>query len=102
MRSWTSGKLGGQKDSSYELSNLLAFDAGPQAEDAKWKLGNMVFAQPANVTGSPLNFNVVARKGGDLVCSVTWQVGALGQEDENGFVEKVNGEIVKCIDHLVA
>lgn len=102
MRSWTSGKLGGQKDSSYELSNLLAFDAGPQAEDAQWSLGNMIFAQPANVMGSPLNYNVAARKGGDLVCSVTWQVGALGQEDEGAFVEKVNDEIVRCIEQLIS
>ena len=105
MRSWTEGKLGGPKDSSYELSNLLAFDPGAQPENPKWALGNMVFAQPANVTGSPLVINVVARKEADLVCTITWQIGALGIEDERAeyaFVDKVIEAAVKCASQIAS
>ena len=60
MRSWTSGKIGSRRDNSYELSNLLAFDPGVEEGKRTWSLGNMVFAQPANVTGGALAFNIVA------------------------------------------
>jgi hypothetical protein len=104
MRSWTAGKIGSKRDSSYEVSNLLAFDPGASDENSSWSLGNMVFAQPANVTGSPLNLNIVARKGGDLVCSITWQTGALGMVDEQKeyeFVEIICEQIVKYVRELI-
>lgn len=111
IRSWTGGHMGGKRDASYEISNLLAFDpehqrTGPvQGQAEKWTLGNMFFAQPANVTGAPLCFNVVARKGGELLCTITWQLGAIGVGDERkeaGFVSKVVEEAERCIPLLVA
>lgn len=106
MRSWTTGHLGGKRDCSYEVSNLLAFDPGTGArgEGNSWTLGNMAFTQPANVTSAPLHFNLVARKGQDLVGCAAWQIGALGVGNEEGeyeFVGKVCEEILKCVHELV-
>lgn len=88
VRKWTLGKIGQQRDCSYEVSNLLAFDGG---DNAKCKISKVVFAQPANVTGGPLVFNIVSAKGGSLMCAVSWQAGALGipVEEEMPFVERI-------------
>jgi hypothetical protein len=108
MRSWIAGKIGARRDSSYEVSNLLAFEPGVEGQNQEgkgWSLENMVFAQPANVTGSPLDFNFVARKGQDLVCSITWQIGALGVGDEKKeyeFVDNVRKDIIKSVQVLTA
>ncbi|KIW03773.1 hypothetical protein, variant [Verruconis gallopava] len=107
MRSWTAGHIGGKRDTSYEVSNLLAFDPDPEArstDGARWSLGNMVFAQPANVTGGALCFNVVARKGQDLVCVISWQIGALGvgdESEERKFVDSVRTKFIDFINDLV-
>jgi hypothetical protein len=105
IRSWTAGHMGGSRDASYELSNLLAFDPGVHHEGSAWTLGNMAFAQPANVTGAPLAFNVVARRSQNLVCTVTWQVGALGVEkgeDEGEFVDRVVEGVLKNVRQLLS
>jgi hypothetical protein len=97
VRSWTLGKLGQKRDGSYEISNLVAFDASPSLASGSGKgqskctLEKLVFSQPANAVSSPLTFNVVSVKGGSLVCVVSWQVGALGLDEsgEREFVERV-------------
>ncbi|RDW90737.1 uncharacterized protein DSM5745_02512 [Aspergillus mulundensis] len=92
IRAWTAGKIGQQRDCSYEVSNLLAFDGGLVAGvDAKCKITKMVFATPANVVSGPLVFNVVSVTGGSLVIAVNWQIGALGLpvEKERAFVDEV-------------
>ncbi|KAL6234644.1 hypothetical protein BDW75DRAFT_211919 [Aspergillus navahoensis] len=90
IRNWTAGKVGQRRDSSYEVSNLLAFDGAPE-EGAKCKITKMVFATPANVVSGPLVFNIISVKGGNLVVAVNWQVGALGMavEEEREFVDAV-------------
>ncbi|KAJ0418540.1 hypothetical protein BJY00DRAFT_324887 [Aspergillus carlsbadensis] len=94
IRGWTLGKIGERRDSSYEVSNLLAFDSAAENSngDGKCKITKMVFVQPGNVMSAPLVFNVVSVKGGSLVIAVSWQVGALGLEkveEEGRFVEGV-------------
>ncbi|KAJ5584252.1 uncharacterized protein N7459_004052 [Penicillium hispanicum] len=76
IRNWTLSKIGQQRDSSYELSNLLAFDGGDAASHT-CNISKMVFTQPGNVPSAPLAFNVISVKGGSLVCTVSWQIGAL-------------------------
>jgi hypothetical protein len=92
IRGWTLGKIGERRDSSYEVSNLLAFDSAAGDSEGKCRIGKMVFAQPGNVLSAPLVFNIVSVKGGSLVIAVSWQVGALGLEkveEEGRFVKRV-------------
>jgi hypothetical protein len=97
VRSWTLGKLGQKRDSSYEISNLVTFDASPPSAASPGKgaskctLEKLVFSQPANTVSSPLTFNIVSVKAGSLVCVVSWQIGALGLDegDEKEFVKRV-------------
>ncbi|KXX79395.1 hypothetical protein MMYC01_204050 [Madurella mycetomatis] len=88
IRKWTVAKLGRQRDSSYELSNVGVFDNGGREGV---KIREMVFAQPGMAVGSPLCVNVVSAKGGSLVYTMTWVTGALGvpESEEDQFVERV-------------
>ncbi|CAG7939510.1 unnamed protein product [Penicillium salamii] len=89
IRKWTLSKLGQQRDSSYELSNLLAFDNSDEGHPCR--VSKMVFSQPGNVTSAPLVFNVISVKGGSLMCTVSWQAGALGVplDEERAFVDGI-------------
>lgn len=89
IRNWTLGKVGRQRDCSYELSNLLAFDGGGGGNQCK--ITQMVFAQPANIPSAPLAFNIVSVKGSSLMCEVSWQAGALGVpvEKETSLVDEI-------------
>jgi hypothetical protein len=89
IRSWTLGKIGGQRDCSYEVSNLLVFDGSGQENQCK--IMKMVFCQPATPSSAPLVFNFVSVKGGSLMCAVNWQEGALGipLEKETAFVDEI-------------
>lgn len=90
IRKWTLSKIGQQRDSSYELSNLLAFDNKDEAKQ-ECRVTKMVFSQPGNVTSAPLVFNVISVKGGSLMCTVSWQIGALGVPlgKERAFVNAI-------------
>ncbi|KAJ5748440.1 alcohol acetyltransferase [Penicillium nucicola] len=92
IRGWMLGKIGLQRDSSYELSNLLAFDGGV-GDDCK--ISKMVFSQPGNCLSAPLVFNVISVKGGSLVCTISWQVGALdvSAEEEMPLVDGICSSI---------
>jgi len=99
--SWTRNQLDKPRDSSYEVSNLLSFDPGAaQAGKDGWDVERMLFSQPANAVGICLSCNAVSRAGGDFVVMISWQTGALGVEDEQGFVAKVCGSIRASVDEL--
>ncbi|KAJ5471167.1 hypothetical protein N7530_008524 [Penicillium desertorum] len=95
IRNWTLGKIGQKRDSSYELSNLLAFDNMGDGADQKCRVVKMVFSQPGNVTSAPLVFNIISVKGGSLMCTVSWQAGALGVpvEEEMSLVDRICSSI---------
>jgi hypothetical protein len=92
IRGWTLGKIGERRDSSYEVSNLLAFDPAAGSSDGTCRISKMVFVQPGNALSAPLVFNVVSVKGGSLVIAVSWQIGALGLkrvEEEERLVDGI-------------
>lgn len=92
VRKWVASKIGQERDSSVEMSNLgvVAPEQG-DAGDGLARIVKMVFAQPGHVNGPPISFNFVSVKGGGLIYTATWPVGALGipEEDEDAFVSKV-------------
>lgn len=89
MRAYFEGNIGKLRDSSYEFSNLLSFDPGVVVDAKGWDVEKMVFSQPANATGSCVAFNVVSRKGGDMVLVLSWQKGVLDVPDEKEFAAAV-------------
>ncbi|KAJ5670919.1 hypothetical protein N7507_000046 [Penicillium longicatenatum] len=102
IRNWTLGKIGAERDCSYELSNLLAFDDGNSEADQKCHVTKMIFSQPANIPSGPLVFNVISVKGRSLVCTVSWQAGALGvpAEEEMPFVDGICSSIREDFESL--
>lgn len=97
FRSWFLGQLGKKRDSSYEISNIGVFDPTlpkntndlATTSQQSWAIERTFFSQPANVLGSPLNFQVVTMKGGDMVVTLNWQVGVTGVPDEDGFAKAI-------------
>ncbi|KAJ6086326.1 hypothetical protein N7486_010607 [Penicillium sp. IBT 16267x] len=102
IRNWTLGKVGAERDCSYEVSNLLAFGDGKSEADEKCNITKMIFSQPANVTSGPLVFNIISVKGGSLLCTVSWQSGALGVpvEKEMPFVDGICSSIRADFEYL--
>jgi hypothetical protein len=82
-------KLGATREGSYALSNMLAVDGG-KAEDS-CKVTKMVVATSAAVPSAPLSICLISVKGGSLVCTLSWQPGALGVplRDESSFVDEI-------------
>ncbi|KAJ5159656.1 uncharacterized protein N7482_006660 [Penicillium canariense] len=101
IRDWMTGKLGDRRDSSYELSNLLAFDGASGAND-RCRISKMVFLQPGNALSAPLVFNLISVKGGSLVIAVSWQIGALGVpvEEEERFVDEICSSLRADVEAL--
>jgi hypothetical protein len=82
-------KVGKDRDSSYEVSNLGIFDGsdlglsdnGAEAP----QIGRMVFSQSANVTGPAFEVSVATGGDGCMALSVSWQQGVV----DDGFIERV-------------
>ncbi|KAI4735292.1 hypothetical protein E4T50_14182 [Aureobasidium sp. EXF-12298] len=94
FRPWTVGRVGKERDMSFEISNLGAFK--PTQESSLLAMEKCVFSQPAKASGSLLDSNAVSNQGGPLVLTITWQKGVLGVGDgreERAFVERVCGKL---------
>lgn len=100
FRRWVQGEADKDRDSSYEVSHLGVFEPIAYPQKGDWDIESMFFAQPANVLGSYLAFNVVTRKGGDTTISVTWQNGSLGANKEQEFVSLVCRLIEKYLGEV--
>ncbi|RSL40866.1 hypothetical protein CEP53_013108 [Fusarium sp. AF-6] len=98
IRKWTLSKVGKSRDSSFGISNVGAFDTDGIAEKETARITKMVFAQPGSVASSPITFNVIAVKGGDLVYTVTWLPGSLGLGLSEEQEDKVVDEICASVD----
>jgi hypothetical protein len=107
FRSWTTGQIGKERESSFEISNLGAFSPALQTEEEKpgISIEKVVFSQPAKATGSLLDFNPVSLKGGPLAMTITWQFGVLGlaeESDETAFVRRVASKLESLVREVAA
>ena len=102
MRSWTLGQLGKDRDTSYELSNIMSFDSTTaESNDNAWRVERVIFSQPANVVGSPISFSAASVRGGELVITASWQPGVLGVEGvEEDFMKELCKDIESCFRKL--
>lgn len=107
MKSWMAGEIGHARDSSWEFSNLMAFDGG----NGPITVEQMFFCQAANVVGQPVQFNVISVKGGDLAICASWQIGAIGldrtdkasvEDNERKFVAEVLQDVGKLMKDYLA
>ena len=106
IRKWTAAKMGQERDSSYEISNLGSFDVAgghDQTDGAKCRIAKLVFAHSANATSSPFTLSVVSVKGGNMVISFVWQPGALGLALglEQEFIERLSTFVKEDLEKLV-
>ncbi|POR38317.1 Uncharacterized protein TPAR_01482 [Tolypocladium paradoxum] len=92
VRKWMAAKIGQERGSSFEMSNVGVFDVGRDG-DAVWsaRVVKAIFAQPGHVASSPIAFNIVTTKGRSMVYTATWPLGALGvpEEQEDAFMTRV-------------
>lgn len=109
FRAWFLGQLGKKRDSSYEISNIGVFDPtlltntnDMATASQPWSIERTVFSQPANVLASPLNFQVVTMKGGDMVITLNWQVGVTGVPDEDAFAKAVLRHVNKGLEEIAS
>lgn len=88
MHKFFTQKLGTERDSSAEVSNLgvwrdpsssvnaasMENAAGNTAskKQAEWKMGRMVFSQSSNLTGPPISLSAVTGPDGCLALNFTW------------------------------
>lgn len=107
FRGWTIGQIGKEREMSYEISNLGAFDPASQKDNGIPAIAveKAVFSQPGAAAGALLNFNPVSIKGGPLAVTITWQLGVLGLsegDDETAFVRKVSSNLESLICEIAA
>ncbi|KAF1986648.1 hypothetical protein K402DRAFT_463559 [Aulographum hederae CBS 113979] len=102
MRSWMQNKIGQARVESFEVSNLGAFVVGSGLEKEKRgvEITKMVFSQPANVTGPPVNFSVVAVRGGACIVTVSWQGGGFGLEKGDGEGEREEDFVARICEDV--
>jgi hypothetical protein len=79
------GKIGQQRDMTWEVSNVGAVDM--EVDGGGWKVDRMVFSQSANVAGNALGVNAAAVKDGELAITLTWQDGIVEEEVADGVKE---------------
>ncbi|KAH6689809.1 hypothetical protein F5X68DRAFT_204292 [Plectosphaerella plurivora] len=93
VRKWLADKVGSERGSSFEMSNIGLFDPDRDGGAASGgaRIVKAIFAQPGHVTSSAIAFNIITLKGGALAYTVTWQVGALGipEDEEEAFITRV-------------
>ncbi|PVH88338.1 hypothetical protein DL98DRAFT_196707 [Cadophora sp. DSE1049] len=91
IRAWTLSKIGGRREDSYAISNLMSFQ--PWGKTDKCAIKEMVFCRPTDVAGgAALSVNVVSVRDGPMNITVNWQAGGLDLgtvEDEVTFVNAV-------------
>ncbi|KAE8351366.1 alcohol acetyltransferase [Aspergillus coremiiformis] len=88
-------KIGQQRSSTFEVSNLGAIDLGPPVEGMP-RIGRVIFSQSASVTGNAIEVSVASGGDGCLVLAFVWQEGVV----EELFMLSVIGSVRKEIYDL--
>ncbi|KIW74267.1 hypothetical protein Z517_12207 [Fonsecaea pedrosoi CBS 271.37] len=92
-------KVGKDRDSSFEVSNLGLFKKQPPSGDVEGvEMGRMVFTQSAGVTASAIQVSVVTGADGCLVLGVTWQKGIV----DDDLVEKMLKSVKEEVERLAS
>lgn len=85
-------KIGQQRKSSFEMSNVGAFASGLN-DTGKPQVGRMLFSQSASVTGSAVEVSVVSGGDGCLVLAFSWQKGVVEVDLVEAVIESTEEEL---------
>jgi hypothetical protein len=88
MRAFFSGRMGKERGTSFDVSNLGAMKVGHE-ENQGWKMGKMLFSRSAFVSGSAIAAGVVTGADGCLSIGFCWQEGVVEMVIVGMVVEKV-------------
>lgn len=88
-------KIGKQRGSSFELSNIGVFAPGLKSNDdpSKSQVGRMIFSQCASVTGCAVEISVISGGDGCLVLAFSWQTGVVKEGLVSSVIETVEKEV---------
>lgn len=90
---FSSARIGKERGSSFELSNLGRFGNGESQLEAldeeKWDVGRVVFGQSASVISAAILVTVVTGGDGGMTLGFAWQEGVV----ENAVVETLMGSL---------
>ncbi|KAA8643402.1 uncharacterized protein ATNIH1004_010171 [Aspergillus tanneri] len=86
-------KLGKERDSSFELSNIGAMRSNHPHDPSMPQMGRMVFSQSANITGSAIEISAVTGADGCLVLCFTWQKGVVEESLISLVVQTAKAEL---------
>ncbi|KAF7535982.1 hypothetical protein G7054_g4877 [Neopestalotiopsis clavispora] len=102
MTKFTASKIGQERDSSFDVSNLGAFDTAVSGNNGACKITDVVFTHSSGVTSAPLTISAASAKGSRLIITVGWQPGALGmsQDLEEKFVDEVAAFVKNDLEKL--
>jgi hypothetical protein len=98
MRTFFLAKVGYERGSSFDVSNLGVLGLRVGEVDVErnwpgWNMGRMVFSRSAFVTGSAISTGAVTGPDGGLVFGFAWQDGVVEGNLIDGVVEHVKREI---------
>ena len=96
MRSFFLSKVGEDRGSSFEVSNVGGVNmenVAAKENEEGWKMGRIVFSRSAFVSGSALSTGVVTGPDGCLVFGFVWQEGVVEKKLVQTVVEYVEREI---------
>lgn len=92
-------KVGKERASTYEVSNLGVFRSRDTKDDKgpSVGIGRMVFTQSANVSGSAFEVSAVSGKDGCLVLCFSWQNGVVDDTLINEVMKGVAEEVTRLV-----
>jgi len=94
MREVFSSRIGSERDSSFDISNVGVMSNDGQGE---WRAGRTIFSRSAFASGCVLPIAVVT--GGDscMVLGFTWQEGIVKAELVRSIIRSVEQEIERIV-----
>ncbi|KAB5513210.1 alcohol acetyltransferase [Coniochaeta sp. 2T2.1] len=87
-------KLGKERGTTWEVSNVGAADFGRRTEGEEkdgWAVDRLVFSQSGAVAGPALAVSVAGVKAGELTIALSWQEGIVEEELVEGVKEDLEG-----------
>lgn len=91
------GKVGKERDHSFEVSNVGVFDSDEHRDEGGRKDGvrvdRILFSQGSNVISPGLVFTVASVRGGDLGIGLTWQEDIVRKGDAEEVLKELETEL---------
>lgn len=94
MREVFRSRIGSERDSSFDVSNVGIMSGGGKGE---WQVGRTVFSRSAFASGCALPIAVVTGDDGCMVLGFTWQEGIVEEELVHSIIHCVEQEIERIV-----